>query len=191
MNWWDNIGQKDTSELNLIKSIKYQAIVNKKTNDFKTLINDNIEKGYQYRVITDKSFNALVVLEFLLEKYTVDEIIIAIYRMNIDSVNLLKKIIDEKKIKCSLLLSDFFRENKKYERWTREIVEYGKSSDLINVQFANNHAKVLLAHTTDERYIVFEGSGNLSDNARIEQYLIEDNEKMYIFHKNWILNKIQ
>lgn len=44
--------------------------------------------------------------------------------------------------------------------------------------------------TKDNRHIVFEGSGNLSDNARIEQYLIEDNETTYNFHKEWIINTL-
>jgi len=37
------------------------------------------------------------------------------------------------------------------------------------------------------KHIVFEGSGNLSDNARIEQYILENNKQAYEFHKNWIM----
>lgn len=35
-------------------------------------------------------------------------------------------------------------------------------------------------------HFVFEGSGNMSDNARIEQYLYENNQKTFNFHKQWM-----
>ena len=40
--------------------------------------------------------------------------------------------------------------------------------------------------TTDNRYFVVEGSGNLSNNARIEQYLFEQSKEMFDFHKSWV-----
>ena len=110
--------------------------------------------------------------------------------MNLLSVNKLKEIIDSGDIKCSIILSSFFRENKRYERWAEELVMYANKNEDVQVSFAVNHAKVFIAKTKDERYIVFEGSGNLSDNARIEQYLIEDNKTTFNFHKEWITNII-
>lgn len=110
--------------------------------------------------------------------------------MNLLSVNKLKSIIDAGNIKCSILLSSFFRENKRYERWAEELIMYADKKENVKVSFAVNHAKVFIAKTKDLKYIVFEGSGNLSDNARIEQYLIEDNETVYNFHKEWISNTL-
>ena len=99
-----------------------------------------------------------------------------------------KSIIDSGDIKCTILLSSFFRENKRYEKWAEELLMYANNKKDVNICFAVNHAKVFIAKTKDLRHIVFEGSGNLSDNARIEQYLIEDNEMTYNFHKEWITN---
>ena len=144
----------------------------------------------QYRMVTEQSFNAIVVIDFLLKRYELIEIYIAVYRMNEQSVNKLKSIIDAGNIKCSILLSSFFRENKRYERWAEELIMYAEKKENVEVSFAVNHAKVFIAKTKDLKFIVFEGSGNLSDNARIEQYLIEDNETTYNFHKEWITNTL-
>jgi len=58
----------------------------------------------------------------------------------------------------------------------------------VKTSFYHSHAKIFLAKTKCDKYIVFEGSGNLSDNARLEQYLFENNKETYEFHKNWIEN---
>lgn len=40
--------------------------------------------------------------------------------------------------------------------------------------------------TLEDEYFVIEGSGNLSDNARIEQYLFEQCKETYDFHVSWM-----
>ena len=189
MAWYD-LNEKQESKREYLARVKYDEIVCKKTKNFTDVIGDELTKNVQYRLVTEQSFNAIIVIDFLLKKYELIEIYIAVYRMNEASVNKLKTIIDSDKISCSILLSSFFRENKKYERWAEELIMYAKNKKNVNVAFAVNHAKVFLAKTKDNRYIVFEGSGNLSDNARIEQYLIEDNEITYNFHKQWIINNL-
>lgn len=53
-----------------------------------------------------------------------------------------------------------------------------------------NHAKVLIARCGED-YFVFEGSGNMSDNARIEQYRYENSKAVYDFHKRWMESHLQ
>ena len=50
-----------------------------------------------------------------------------------------------------------------------EIISENKEN--VKTTFCSSHAKVFLAKTTCGKHIVFEGSGNLSDNSRIEQYI--------------------
>jgi hypothetical protein len=109
--------------------------------------------------------------------------------MNLGAVSFLKEIC-EKGIKVNLLLSSFFRENKKYDSWTRKIEAMGNTQKNLTVGFACSHAKIALIKTKAENKIVFEGSGNMSDNARIEQYIFENNPYVYDFHYNWIIKKI-
>jgi len=189
MAWYD-LTEKKESKTDYLQRVKYDEIICKKTKNFIDIIGDDLAQNVQYRMVTELSFNAIIVIEYLLKRYELIEIYIAVYRMNLLSVNKLKSIIEKGNIQCSILLSSFFRENKKYERWCEELISYSNTKENVNVSFAVNHAKVFLAKTKDNRYIVFEGSGNLSDNARIEQYLIEDNEITYNFHKEWIINTL-
>lgn len=191
MSWYDlnyeeeEKGQEVNTREYLAK-IKYDKIICKKASDFKAIVGVNLEQNTQYRIVTDKSFNAITVVSYLLEYYNINEIYIVVYRMNNKSFDYLKSIIKKDNIKTGFIVSSFFRENKQYERWAKEIEIISENKENIKTSFCNNHAKVFLAKTTCGKHIVFEGSGNLSDNARIEQYIFEDNESVYNFHKKWI-----
>jgi hypothetical protein len=190
MAWYD-LKEKTETTNDYLQKVKYDEIICNKTKNFVDIIGDELSPNVQYRMVTDKSFNAIVVIDYLLKKYELVEIYIAVYRMNLLSVNKLKSIIDDGNVKCFILLSSFFRENKRYEKWAEELLMYAENKKDVQISFAVNHAKVFIAKTKDNRHIVFEGSGNLSDNARIEQYLIEDNEVTYNFHKQWIIDTLK
>lgn len=192
MSWYD-LNYKEEEEKKeqvnareYLAKIKYDKIICKKASNFKDIVGVNLEQNTQYRIVTDKSFNAITVVSYLLEHYNIDEIYIVVYRMNNKSFDYLKSIIEKDNIKTGLIVSSFFRENKRYERWAKEIKILSENTKNVKTSFCNSHAKVFLAKTTCGKYIVFEGSGNLSDNARLEQYIFEDNESVYNFHKKWI-----
>ena len=195
MSWYDlnNKEEEKEQEVNTreyLAKVKYDKIICEKSKDLTKIIGEGLEKNTQYRFVTDRSFNAIVVVDYILQKFEIEEIIIAVYRMNLAAVNKLKQIIDDNNIICKILLSVFFRENRKYERWVHDLKAYSEKSKNTEIGFANSHAKVCLCKTKDLRFIVFEGSGNLSHNERIEQYILEDNEQAYNFHKEWILETI-
>lgn len=185
MAWYDLNEKKETKKEYLAR-VEYEKLICKKANSFMDIVDGELEEGVQYRIITERGFNAISVIKYLAKFYEIVEIYIAVYRMNQLAVNTITDFIDNKNINCSIILSSFFRENKKYERWSENLIAYADGKNNVSISFAWNHAKVFLAKTKDERHIVFEGSGNLSDNARIEQYLIEDCKTTYEFHKQWI-----
>jgi hypothetical protein len=181
MSWW--LLEEEETKREYLSRVKYDEILYKRVKHFSDIIDNKFPENVQTRIITEKSFNAISVIDFLINHYKIEEVYIAIYRMNEQSV---RKIIEysEKKININIIVSSFFRNNKKYEKWAKELVL--KKSETFKVAFAWNHSKVMLAKTINDKYIVFEGSGNLSDNARIEQYLIENNKQIYKFHKKWM-----
>lgn len=191
MSWYD-LNYKEEEEKEQVNAreylakIKYDKIICKKASNFKDIVGVNLEQNTQYRIVTDKSFNAITVVSYLLEYYNIDEIYIVVYRMNNKSFDYLKSIVEKDNIKTGIIVSSFFRENKRYERWAKEIKILSENTENVKTSFCNSHAKVFLAKTTCGKHIVFEGSGNLSDNARLEQYIFEDNESVYNFHKKWI-----
>lgn len=193
MAWYDIDNKTDDQETKreYLAMVQYQEILANKVDTFEKVFNPGaLANNVQLRLVTTNSFNAIVVLKYLIKYYEIVEMYIAIYRMNQVAVNYLKQVITEKNIPTGIILSQFFRENKNYERWANDLITFADNHKHVRVTFANNHAKVFLAKTNDGKHIVFEGSGNLSDNARIEQYIIEDNKTTYNFHKEWIIETL-
>lgn len=189
MAWYDlhkDEEKEDTgTKAQYLARVKYDTIVCERAKSFEKILSGEIEQNVQYRLISTLAFNAIVVLQFLTEKYIIDELFLVIYRMNEKSVNKFKELIDEN-VKGGILVSSFFRNNKIYEKWAKNLVSYCEGNKNMKISFAVTHAKIFILKTKCGKHIVFEGSGNFSDNARIEQYLIEDNEIVYNFHKKWI-----
>lgn len=183
---WYNFEPETQTKKEYLAKVKYDKIVAERAREFDKIIDGGLEENTQYRLITEKSFNAISIIESIAAKWAFEEVYIAVYRMNLQSVRKIKEFIEDTGVHCVILLSNFFRENKKYEKWCRDLVEYSRSRENCKVFFTNSHAKVFLSKTRCGKHIVFEGSGNLSDNARIEQYILEDNEHIYNFHKKWI-----
>jgi len=185
MAWYDLNAKKETKREYLAR-VEYEQIVCKRAKSFMDIVDGELLPNIQYRIITEQGFNAISVIEYLGKFYELQEIHIAVYRMNQVAVRVLTDFIENKSLKCGILLSSFFRENKKYEAWSRDLILFAENKPNVKIVFSWNHAKVFLAKTKCGKHIVFEGSGNLSDNARIEQYIIEDNQSTYNFHKSWI-----
>lgn len=167
--------------------LKYERILTQSVRDLADIVKFDLTEGTQYRIVTTKSINALTAVKAMLSEYQPTEIIMAIYRMNQPAVATICDISENSDIPVAVLVSSFFRENKKYENWTRMLETAGKRIANLTVGFAWSHAKVTLIKTACGKHIVFEGSGNLSDNARIEQYMMENNKQAYEFHKAWIM----
>ena len=143
-------------------------------------------KGEQYRIITEKQFNAYALILHLLKSEVVLEMHLAIYRINQPTVDSLIDLIESEKIKkATFIISNFFNQTKKPEKWAIALKEFCNKNKRCNHVYTHNHSKVL-AVKTETGYYVFEGSGNMSDNARIEQYVYEESEDVYNFHKGWM-----
>ena len=184
----DKIPSKKTpsKQREYVKKIKYDKIVSERVSSFKDIVGVNLEKNTQYRFVTNKSFNAVTVLSHIIKFNVITEMYIVVYRMNNISFDLIKNIIETDNIKCGFIISTFFMNNKKYEKWVEMLKVFSNKRENANLAFIHNHAKIFLAKTNNGNHFVFEGSGNLSDNAMVEQYIYEDNKSVYNFHKDWI-----
>lgn len=189
-DWLDDFGLKDDNqsgkkkyELTATIRAKYKRLIEKTATTFRDIVVDMPAPGEQVSIVTDRSFNAVSVVAHIYNSCKVDEIHIAIFRMNLKSVDFLKSLFRDKSLSGTIMFSCFFQENKNYERWADELISMN-SGNLV-VKTAWSHAKVVLVKTKGAFY-VFEGSGNLTDNARIEQYTLTNDRRLYEFHKKWI-----
>jgi hypothetical protein len=148
--------------------------------------------GEQYRIVTEKQFNAFAVILAILEEEDIEEMHLAIYRINEPTVDSLINFIDAGRIKtATFIISNFFNQTKRPEKWAIRLKDFADTRSCVKHAYIHNHSKVLCVKTVTGNHYVFEGSGNMSDNARIEQYLYENNEVTYNFHKEWMSELIE
>ena len=146
------------------------------------------EKDNEFLIVTEKAFNAYACVKQLLsEGSEIDELYLAIYRINSPIVEGLCEMITSGRIKkATFIISSFFNQTKKPEQWSVQLKEFCKNNpDRTEFCYLHNHSKILLARKGDN-YYYFEGSGNMSDNARIEQYRYGNCKQIYDFHQEWM-----
>lgn len=193
---FDDIGKKYKSDHKLSEqTIKQRAIKKKLDNEQRHyIIAKNLEalcsepkKGEQWRIITEKQFNAFALILHLLQTCRIQEMYLAVYRINEPTVRSLIDFIQSGKIKKSVfVISSFFNQTKKPEQWAIMLKQFADETENCQHVYTHNHAKILAVRTSDNEYFVFEGSGNMSDNARIEQYIYENSKESFEFHKKWM-----
>lgn len=141
------------------------------------------KQGEQLRLITMKSFNAIAFIELIASIEPVAEMILIIFAINYQAA---QKIIELKNSGCikniQLIVSSV--RNAGYTIKSKSIKLLSEEKD-IKLIFVNSHAKISCLRTRNNFYII-EGSGNFSYNGRIEQYVIDNDEKLFNFTKNWV-----
>lgn len=175
--------------------LKQKAIKRQVQNDKLALIvARNLEQlckepkpGEQWRIITEKSFNAFALIMHVLQSRKIKELYLAVYRINEPTVRtIIDRVKDGSIQKATFIISSFFNQTKKPEQWAIMLKDFSDSSPRCRHVYTHNHAKIVAIRTSDNDYLVFEGSGNMSDNARIEQYIYENSKEMFEFHKKWM-----
>ena len=167
--------------------VKNESITTVKMKSLKDLCGLPHE-GEQYRIVTYKQFNAYALIKLLLENRIIEDLHISFYRINKPTADALIELIESGKIKrASMIICSYFNQTKKPEKWAEELCDYCKEHPAnCNFAYLNIHAKVVAAKTSNGEMFVFEGSGNMTDNANVEQYVYEQNEKVYNFHCEWM-----
>lgn len=139
-------------------------------------------KNEHKRIVTRKAINSFDFIQAILAKEKINELYIAFYRIGKKTATQLKEIQEKGHVdNITFLINDGFP---KLVPDAYNLIK-GYESENWKVKLENNHTKIILAKTKNNFYIV-EGSGNLSINARIEQYCFDNNEEIYNFHKTWI-----
>jgi len=144
------------------------------------------KQNQQYRIVTQNSFNAFTfVLKFIADFGFLNECILTSYNISQKTLFAIEELINNGKIQHLTLLISESIQFRIPQRYVEIENIFHRNPDKIKVAMIWNHTKIMLAKTKKHHFVV-EGSGNLSDNARIEQYIFEDNEEIYKFHKAWI-----
>lgn len=82
-------------------------------------------EGEQWRIVTEKSFNAYAFICQLLQGGNIDELWLAIYRINEATVRAITEMITDGRIRhANFIISSFFNQTKKPERWALQLARF-------------------------------------------------------------------
>ena len=179
--------KKDTmdSGLELFEDEKYKRYIEKTYQTIENVKEIGLPKeNEQIRLVTFKSFNSAVFLKFITDTHTIENLILVVYSINAEAAKLINDLIEQRKIlKCKILMSNLRNKaHRKKEQITRDMFVENPNVDLF---FASSHSKIMAMKTSCNNHFVLEGSGNLSFNSRVEQYILDNDKKLFEFTDNW------
>lgn len=130
---------------------------------------------------TDNAFNAFTFIPFVAKREPIQELFASTYSISRRVVDSLVEMHDCGMIEqITLLISDsMIKRNAITIEHIRALAQHRAN---MQVFYAWTHAKISLMKTAHNYYIV-EGSGNWSENAHFEQYLLANSVGLYDFRK--------
>lgn len=173
-----------------IKAFKTKAMVqrnlykeNLKVKSLDNLI-PKLKKGEVYNIVTQKILNPYTFILSAIKKGDIDHLYIVTYAINLKSFAILTNLLDSGVIKKWTLI---INKNAHFRMKGKEQVLFDSAEkrDNFNVILLRNHAKITLIDQKKHK-IVISGSGNYSENRKIEQYTICDDPDLFEFHRSWI-----
>jgi hypothetical protein len=146
-------------------------------------ITDLPKDNEQIRILTDKGFNIATALLLICEKEIILDAVFSVYRINPKAIEIITSLIQIGKIKNLHILLNHNIGKQKPELYA-PLTALNK---ICIIEYNDTHMKIMTAKTEQNNYI-FEGSGNLSNNSRFEQYIFENNAQVLEFYSNAIKN---
>ena len=124
-------------------------------------------------------WNAFTFIPFLLQWYQIKELHACTYSISRRAIEAMVELYDAGKIdRLVLMISDSMQ--KRNAATTDLLAGLVRERGNIEVKYAWVHAKVTLIKTIAGCFVV-EGSGNWSENAHYEQYLLANSQGLYDF----------
>lgn len=166
-------------------SMRFLADHYKRLQSVKDLVGHPPEQGECLFLWTDKSFNSFTFVPYLVkERGTIDELILSTYSINKRILLSFMRLVEAGQIEnMYLLVADSLKHQRPVV--TDLLDSFAQSRPQLQVQYAWNHSKIMLARCGSD-YFVVEGSGNWSENSRHEQYVFSNSNELYSFRKNCI-----
>ena len=135
---------------------------------------------------SDNAFNAFTFIPFIAKLFPVKELYASTYSISRKVIEALVEMHDKGMIEqITLLISDSMI--KRNPIVIDNLMAMASTRPNIKVLFAWSHAKVCLLKTHDYYYCI-EGSGNWSDNAHYEQYILANSNNVYDFRLQLFTN---
>lgn len=128
---------------------------------------------------SDSQFNAFTFIPFISSRYQIEHLYATTYSISRRVIAALIELHDKGIVtRITLCISDSMI--KRNPVTIDNLVAMAQSRPNIEVLFGWVHAKVALVATATDHYVI-EGSGNWSDNAKYEQYILANSKGLFDF----------
>lgn len=146
---------------------------------------DDLEEGNYISIITQRKVTRHAFTEWAIKKHgKIDELYISTYRMGENAARLISEYIKTGKIGlASCVISVNYKTL--HGQNAAAIENIFKSTDNFYMTALNNHSKITAIRCGEDKYVIT-GSGNYSENAKIEEYQMVKCSSLYEFHRGWI-----
>jgi hypothetical protein len=167
----------------------YLSMHDFKLESLKNLCGRLPEPGEFFALWTLKSFNAFTIIPYMIKTLgKIDYLVLSTYSINTRIIDSLCKKIDQGNIgHVKIFISDSIKN--RMPKVVDHLHMMMEARPMITVHYAWNHSKITLIEA-DEKYFVFEGSGNWSENAQYEQYLLFQYKRLYDFRLKCITDDL-
>jgi len=145
--------------------------------------------GHQFRLVTRRAFNAIQFIEFIASRETIIDLRMVVYSINFQAAEKLVEMIDEGKIAGAEIFISNLRNGAHREK-EQVMKKLFLSHEKIKLFYCSSHAKLISCATSQGNHYTIEGSGNMSNNSRVEQYVIDNDEGLFEFTCAW-MNEIK
>lgn len=117
----------------------------------------------------------------------IEELTICTWTISKNNIKRLLDYVDEGKVlKLNFLINDgMLNTNSTKPIYAFMRLEFDQRKDKIKYSVVNSHAKIQM-YKVAENYLTISGSGNWSENPRIENYIIIGGKNSYDFNYKWI-----
>jgi len=145
-----------------------------------------INEGITYNLVTQKLINPYGFILQACKHGVIRHLYIATYSINLKAMEIITNLMDSGLIENWTLI---LNHNMKFKMKGQDVflLEEEKKRKNFKIIKKYSHAKVTLIDQ-DDRKIVISGSGNYSENQKIEQYTINNDAELFDFHKSWMLD---
>ncbi|MCO4303205.1 phospholipase D-like domain-containing protein [Riemerella anatipestifer] len=138
------------------------------------------QEGEVFFLQTEKAFNAFTFIPWIAKLHFIEELYASTYSISRRVVEALQELQQNGRVgKVTLLISDSMP---KRNPLTIDVLEGVCKHNNFNVKYFWNHSKICLLKI-DGFHLVLEGSGNWSENAQLEQYVLANSKEVFEFRK--------
>jgi hypothetical protein len=140
------------------------------------------KQGEQLRLITTKAFNSIAIIKHIADRETIKSGKLVIFAINQYAARLLIDLKKEGKLNNTVLIVSSIRN----PGIKAKCIAVELLKEHFKIIFITSHAKIAILETEKGNYYNIEGSGNFSYNARLEQYVIDNEKGLFGFSNQWI-----